>query len=266
VLTLLRPALKTKLTAGTRWSIRQAAEVDGLSKSTLHRVFRAFALQPDSSRAFKLSPDPSFVEKVRANLGLYLNSPDHAIVLAVDEKSQIQALSRTQSVLPMSLGHLEGVTHDYVRDGTVTLFAALATGTVFTDHKPRHRHQEFLSFLKQIDAAGPTNLDVHLIVDTFVTQEQGNVRAWLAMRPRFHIHSTPTCSSWLNQVECWFGLITQRAIRCGSFRSVRDSVIRINQFVQHFDRSCQPFVWAGTAGSIFQKPARLCLLISGTIH
>ncbi len=166
----------------------------------------------------------------------------------------------------MGLGYLEGVTHDYVRHGTTTLFAALdiATGTVFTDGKPRHRHQEFLSFLKQIDGAVPTELDVHLIVDNYATRTHAKVRVWLATRSRFHIHYTPTYSSWLNQVERWFELLTQRAIRRGSVRSVRDLVTRINQFVEHYHRNCRPFVWAATADSIFQKLARLCARISGT--
>jgi len=205
---------------------------------------------------------------VRDIVGLYLNPPDHAMVLAVDEKSQIQALSRTQPVLPMGLGYQEGVTHDYVRHGTTTLFAALdiATGTVFTDCMPRHRHQEFLSFLKWIDAAVPPELDVHLIVDNYATHKHAKVRVWLATRPRFHIHYTPTYSSWLNQVERWFALITQRAIRRGSFRSVRDLVTRINQFVEHYNRNCRPFSWTATADSIFQRLARLCACISGTEH
>jgi putative transposase len=268
VATLLRRTLKTKPPAGTHWSVRQAAEVNRLSKSTVHRVFQAFALQPHRSRTFKLSTDPFFVEKVRDIVGLYLNPPDHAMVLAVDEKSQIQALSRTQPVLPMGLGYLEGVTHDYVRHGTTTLFAALdiATGTVFTDCKPRHRHQEFLSFLQRIDAAVPPQLDVHLIVDNYATHKHAKVRLWLATRPRFHTHYTPTYSSWLNQVERWFGLITQRAIRRGSFRSVRDLVTRINQFVHHYNRNCRPFSWTATADSIFQKLSRLCVRISGTGH
>jgi len=266
VATLLRRTLKTMPPGGTHWSVRQAAEVNRLSKSTVHRVFQTFALQPHRSKTFKLSTDPFFVEKVRDIVGLYLNPPDHAMVLAVDEKSQIQALSRTQPVLPLGLGYLQGVTHDYVRHGTTTLFAALdiATGTVFTDCKPRHRHQEFLSFLKRIDAAVPPQLDVHLIVDNYATHKHASVRIWLATRPRFHIHYTPTYSSWLNQVERWFALITQRAIRRGSFRSVRDLVTRINQFVEHYNRNCRPFSWTATADSIFQKLARLCARISGT--
>jgi putative transposase len=268
VAVLLRRTLKSPPPAGTHWSVRQAAEANQLSKSTVHRVFRTFAVQPHRSKSFKLSTDPFFVEKVRDIVGLYLNPPDHAIVLAVDEKSQIQALSRTQPVLPMGLGYVEGVTHDYVRHGTTTLFAALdiATGAVFTDCKPRHRHQEFLSFLKRIDTAVPAHLDVHLIVDNYATHKHATVRTWLGERPRFHIHYTPTYSSWLNQVERWLGLITQQAIRRGSFRSVRELVARINQFVQHYNRNCRPFAWTATADSILQKLARLCSRISGTQH
>jgi putative transposase len=172
-----------------------------------------FAVQPHRTRSFKLSTDPFFIEKTRDIVGLYLNPPDHALVLCVDEKSQIQALNRTQPVLPMGLGHVEGITHDYVRHGTTTLFAALdiATGAVFTECKPRHRHQEFLSFLRSLEACVPADLDVHLVVDNYATHKHPKVRTWLAQRPRFHMHYTPTYSSWLNQVERWFGLITQRA-------------------------------------------------------
>src|ERR1700757_255014 len=266
VASLLRRTLKAAPPTGTHWSVRQAAEANRLSKSTVHRVFQTFALQPHRTKTFKLSNDPFFVEKVRDIVALYLNPPDHAIVLAVDEKSQIQALSRTQPVLPMGLGYVEGVTHDYVRHGTTTLFAALdiATGTVFTDCKPRHRHQEFLSFLKRIDAAVSPQLDVHLIVDNYATHKHAKVRIWLATRPRYHIHYTPTYSSWLNQVERWFGLITQRAIRRGSFRSVKDLVEKIDAFVQHYNRSHRPFVWTATADSILEKISRLCSVISGT--
>jgi putative transposase len=268
VSTLLRRTLKSKPPAGTHWSVRQAAEANRLSRSTVHRVFQSFSVQPHSTRNFKLSNDPFFVEKVRDIVGLYLNPPDHAMVLAVDEKSQIQALSRTQPVLPMGLGYIEGVTHDYVRHGTTTLFAALdiATGTVFTDCKARHRHQEFLGFLKQIDQAVPAELDVHLVVDNYATHKHAKVRTWLASHPRFQVHFTPTYSSWLNQVERWFGLITQRAIRRGSFRSVRELVRRINEFVLHYNRNSRPFLWTATADSIFQKLTRLCSYISGTLH
>src|ERR1700691_1713532 len=268
VAALLKRTLSRKPKAGTHWTVREAARASGISKSTVHRLFQAFAVQPHRSRTFKLSNDPFFVEKVRDIAGLYLNPPDHALVLCVDEKSQIQALNRTQPVLPMGLGYVEGVTHDYVRHGTTTLFAALdiATGTVFTECKPRHRHQEFLAFLKRIHEVVPEDLTVHLIVDNYATHKHAKVRLWLAQRPRFQIHYTPTYSSWLNQVERWFGLITQQAIRRGSFRSVKDLVARIDHFVQHYNRTCRPFAWTATADSILNKLARLCSRISGTRH
>ena len=266
---LLKRTLSRKPSGGsTHWTVRQAAQASGISKSTVHRLFQVFGLQPHRSRSFKLSTDPFFIEKVRDIVGLYLNPPDHALVLCVDEKSQIQALNRTQPVLPMGLGYVEGITHDYVRHGTTTLFAALdiATGAVFTECRPRHRHQEFLSFLRSLDSAIPEPLEVHLIVDNYATHKHPKVRTWLAQRPRYHIHYTPTYSSWLNQVERWFGLITQRAIRRGSFRSVKDLVEKIESFVRHYNRSQRPFVWTATADSILEKIARLCSRISGTAH
>ena len=266
VAALLKRTLSRESKAGTHWTVREAAQESGISKSTVHRLFQAFAVQPHRTRTFKLSTDPFFIEKVRDIVGLYLNPPDHALVLCVDEKSQIQALNRTQPVLPMGLGYVEGVTHDYVRHGTTTLFAALdiATGTVFTECKPRHRHQEFLAFLRRLDDCIPSELDVHLIVDNYATHKHPKVRTWLAQRPRYQIHYTPTYSSWLNQVERWFALITQRAIRRGSFRSVKELVDKIDSFVQHYNRSRRPFVWTATADSILGKIARLCSRISGT--
>ena len=268
VAALLKRTLSREPKAGTHWTVREAAQESGISKSTVHRLFQAFAVQPHRTRTFKLSTDPFFIEKVRDIVGLYLNPPDHALVLCVDEKSQIQALNRTQPVLPMGLGYVEGVTHDYVRHGTTTLFAALdiATGTVFTECKPRHRHQEFLAFLRRLDDCIPSELDVHLIVDNYATHKHPKVRTWLAQRPRYQIHYTPTYSSWLNQVERWFALITQRAIRRGSFRSVKELVDKIDSFVQHYNRSRRPFVWTATADSILGKIARLCSRISGTRH
>src|SRR5271169_5304712 len=218
---LLKRTVSRKPTGTTHWGIREAAKASGISKSTVHRLFQTFAVQPHRSRSFKISTDLFFIEKVRDIVGLYLNPPDHALVLCVAEKSQIQALNRTQPVLPMGLGYVEGLTHDYVRHGTTTLFAALdiATGTVFAECKPRHRHQEFLSFLRSLEACVPVELDVHMVVDHYATHKHAKVRAWLAQHSRFHVHYTPTYSSWLNQVERWFCLITQRAIRRGSFRS-----------------------------------------------
>jgi len=268
VATLVRKTLKKQPKDGTHWSCRSIAAETKLSKSTVHRVWTAFGLQPHRQKHFKLSTDPFFVEKVRDIVGLYLNPPDHAIVLAVDEKSQIQALDRTAPMLPLGLGYVEGVTHDYVRHGTTTLFAALdlASGQVFTQCKRRHRHQEFLQFLRHIEASVPANLEVHLVVDNYGTHKHAKVRRWLAARPRFHVHYTPTYASWLNQVEIWFNIITQRAIRRGTFKSVRELVAKIEDFVQHYNRRCHPFSWTATADSILEKIDRLCKAVAGTGH
>jgi len=264
----LRKTLRSKPKNATQWSVRLLAHETKLSKSTVHRIWRAFGLQPHRRRYFKLSTDPFFMEKVRDIVGLYLDPPDKALVLCVDEKGQIQALDRTQPLLPMGLGYAEGVTHDYVRHGTTTLFAALdiATGRVLTQCKPRHRHQEFLQFLRQIDANVPQELDVHLILDNYGTHKHPKVRRWLAARLRYHVHYTPTYSSWLNQVEMWFNLITQRAIRRGAFRSVKQLVEKIEHFVRQHNRSARPFTWVATADSILEKICRLCNVISGTAH
>lgn len=205
---------------------------------------------------------------MREVVGLYLNPPDNALVLCVDEKSQVQALERTQSLLPTGLGYVEGVTHDYVRHGTMTLCAALdiANGQVFTQCKPRHRHQEFLSFLRHIDANVPKDLDVHLVVDNYGTHKRARVKGWLARRPRFHVHYTPTYSSWLNQVERWFGLITQRAIRRGSFSLVSDLRRQIERFEAQWNQHPKPFRWTATAASILAKLERLGKVICGTGH
>lgn len=268
VATLLRKTLKTKPKDGTHWTCRSIAAETKLSKSTVQRVWKAFGLQPHRQKHFKISTDPFFVEKVRDIVGLYLNPPDHAVVLCVDEKSQIQALERTQPTLPLGLGYLEGITHGYVRHGTTTLFAALdvASGQVLARCKQRHRHQEFLQFLREIDAAVPKKLDVHLIVDNYATHKHPTVRRWLAARPRFQVHYTPTYSSWLNQVEIWFNIITQRAIRRGTFRSVRDLRHKIEDFVERYNRRCQPFSWTATADSILEKLERLSKAIAGTQH
>ncbi len=204
--------------------------------------------------------------QVRDIVGLSLNLPDHALVLCVDETSQVQAVERTQPLLPIGLGYVEGITHDSVRHGTRTLFAALdiANGSVITQCKPQHRHQEFLSFLRHVDAQVPQDLDVHLICDNYATHKHARIKAWLAKRPRYHIHYTPTCSSWLNQVERWFGLITQRAIRPGSFESVADLTRKINAFVEHYNQNPRPFKWTATADSILAKIERLCKVINGT--
>lgn len=265
---LVNTALKSKPKGKTHWSRRGLAAETGLSKTTVHRYLGLFGLQPHRSKSFKLSTDPFFIEKVRDVVGLYLNPPDHALVLCVDEKSQVQALERTQPLLPMGLGYVEGITHDYIRHGTTTLFAALdiANGSVLTQCKPQHRHQEFLSFLRHIEANVPATLDVHLICDNYGTHKHAKVKAWLARRPRFHLHFTPTYSSWLNQVERWFALITNQAIRRGSFDSVTDLKRKINEFVEHYNQHPRPFKWTATAESILAKIERLCKVINGTSH
>jgi len=265
---LIRTTLQSKPDETTQWSCRSLAQRTGLSKSTVHRVWNAFGIQPHRQKHFKLSTDPYFVEKVRDIVGLYLSPPDNAMVLCVDEKSQIQALDRTQPLLPLGLGYVEGVTHDYVRHGTTTLYAALdiASGQVLTRCTARHRHQEFLQFLRRIEANVPADLDLHLVVDNYATHKHAKVRRWLADRPRFHVHYTPTYGSWLNQVEIWFNLITQRAIRRGSFRSVKDLVATIDHFVERHNAHSTPFVWTATADSILQKVRRLCEVIAGTRH
>lgn len=265
---LLHTVLENKPEAGTHWTVRSAAATSGLSKSTVGRMFQLFGVQPHRAKTFKLSTDPFFVDKVKDIVGLYLNPPDKAVVLCVDEKSQIQALERTQPMLPLGLGYIEGVTHDYVRHGTTTLFAALdiANGKVLAQCKPRHRHQEFLSFLRHIDANVPAELDVHLVVDNYAPHKHPKTRAWLAKRPRFHLHFTPTYASWLNQVERWFGLITQRQIRRGSFVSAKDLIAKIDVFVQTYNANASPFVWTATAEAILDKVARICKAINGTGH
>jgi putative transposase len=253
---------------GTHWSTRTLAADTGISKSTVQRYLQAFHLKPHRIQTFKLSTDPLFIEKLRDVVGLYLNPPDNALVLCVDEKSQCQALQRTQPMLPLGLGYVEGVTHDYVRHGTTTLFAALNVmdGQVLAQCRPRHRHQEFLAFLRSIDKAVPPELDVHCIADNYASHKHPKVRAWLAERPRWHMHFVPTYSSWLNQVERFFSIITTRAIRRGSFDSVKDLTKKIDRFVVNYNRSCKPFTWTATADSVLEKLARLCGRINGAGH
>jgi transposase len=265
---LLATVLQSRPVVGTHWTVRGAAVASGISKSAVQRYFRLFGVQPHRSKSFKLSTDPLFVEKVRDIVGLYLNPPDHAVVLCVDEKSQIQALERTQPILPMGLGHIDGITHDYKRHGTTTLFAALdvANGQVLAQCRARHRHQEFLSFLKRIDSAVPAELDVHLVIDNYATHKHPKVRRWLAERSRYHVHFTPTYSSWLNQVERWFGILTGREIRRGSFTSAKELVQRIEAFVAAYNARSRPFTWTATVDGILGKVARICNVISGTRH
>lgn len=265
---LVRKTLDTKPKNGTHWSVRSIAQETKISRATVHRIWSAFGLQPHRQSHFKLSTDPFFVEKVRDIVGLYLSPPEKAVVLCVDEKSQIQALERTQPMLPMGLGYVEGVTHDYVRHGTTTLFAALniANGEVVTQCKQHHRHQEFLQFLKHVDLNVPGNLDVHMIVDNYATHKHPKIKRWLATHPRWHVHYTPTYSSWLNQVELWFNHITQRAIRRGTFSTVKELIAKIEAYVTQYNKHHKPFIWSATADSILAKIERLCQRISETAH
>lgn len=266
---LIKTTLHTKPADGaTHWSVRTVAAETGISKSSVARYFQLFGLQPHRTEGFKLSNDPFFIEKLRDVVGLYLSPPDKALVLCVDEKSQCQALERTQPMLPMGFGYVEGVTHDYKRHGTTTLFAALnvLNGAVLATCKPRHRHQEFLSFLREINKNVPADLDIHCIVDNYATHSHPKIKTWLAAHPRWRLHFTPTYSSWLNQVERFFALITDKAIRRGSFTSVSQLVQRIDHFVAAYNTNCLPFKWTASADTILEKLHRLCSRICGTEH
>jgi putative transposase len=265
---LIHKTLKTQPEGETHWSTRTMGNEIGVSHMTVCRVWQTFGLKPHLSETFKLSTDPFFVEKVRDIVGLYLNPPENALVICVDEKSQCQALERSQPALPLGFGYAEGYTHDYIRHGTVTLFAALdvATGGVLAQTRKRHRHQELLQFLRHIDASVPPELDVHVIMDNYATHKHAKVRSWFARKPRYHLHFTPTYSSWLNQVETWFGIITRKTIRRGSFRSAKELAEKIDQFVESYNKNSKPFIWTATAESIFEKLERLCKTISVTEH
>jgi len=240
----------------THWSTREMAKASGLSRSTIARIWKAFALQPHRSETFKLSPDPQFVEKVRDIVGLYLNPPERAVVLCVDEKSQIQALDRTQPLLPMLPGQAERRTHDYVRHGTTSLFAALdvATGQVIEQLRRRHRSVEFRSFLDAIDAAVPAELDVHVVMDNYGTHKTPTIKRWLAKRPRFHVHFTPTYASWLNLAERLFAEVTDKCVRRGSHRSTAALETAIREYLKA--RPTKPFVWSKSADEILTSIER----------
>jgi transposase len=250
--------LHEKPPAGTHWSVRKLAKAVGLSHSSVQRIWAAHGLKPHLTKSFKLSNDPQFSEKVRDIVGLYLDPPDKALILCVDEKSQIQALDRTQPGLPLKKGRAGTMTHDYKRHGATTLFAALdvATGAVIGRCLKRHRHQEFLKFLRDIDRATPKRLDLHLIVDNYATHKHPKVKAWLAKRARFHLHFTPTSASWLNLVERFFGLITEDAIRRGVFKSVADLEAAIQAYLEHHNAEPRPFIWTAPAAQILEKVAR----------
>ena len=260
--------LETTPRNATHWSTRSMAAATGLSRPTVSRIWRAFGLQPHRTSTFKLSNDPQLVEKVRDIVGLYLNPPDRALVLCVDEKSQIQALDRTQPVLPLRPGQVEARTHDYRRHGTTSLFAALdiATGTVIGETHRRHRALEFRRFLERIDAEVPDDLAIHIVLDNLGTHKTPLVRDWLLRHPRFQLHFTPTYSSWINQVERWFAELTQKQIRRGTHRSTRALEAAIRDFLKHHNENPKPFVWVKTADEILAAIKRFCLRTSETGH
>ena len=257
---VLARTLETTPRGATHWSTRSMAEASGLSRSTINRIWRAFSLQPHRTETFKLSSDPLFIEKVRDIVGLYMNPPEKALVLCVDEKSQIQALNRTQPLLPMRPGQIERRTHDYVRHGTTSLFAALdvKTGEVIGKCHQRHRAIEFRKFLDQIDASVPSDLDVHMVLDNYGTHKTALIRRWMAKRPRFHMHFTPTSSSWLNLVERWFAELTEKQLRRGVHRSTRELEEAIYSYMQVSNENLKPFRWTKTADEILANLARFC--------
>jgi transposase len=255
---VVEQTLNERPQGATQWSTRSMAAATGLSPATIRRIWKQHGLKPHLVRSFKLSRDPRFVDKLQDVVGLYLNPPNHALVLSVDEKSQIQALDRTQPGLPMKRGRAETVTHDYKRNGTTTLFAALNTldGTVIGQCLPRHRHQEFLRFLRTIDRQTPKGLNIHLILDNYATHNHPVIKAWLAKHPRFIFHFVPTSSSWLNMVERWLSQITQKRIRRGAFPSVPDLIVAINQYIELTNVSPKPFIWTVTVETILSKVKR----------
>jgi transposase len=265
---VVRLTLESTPRDATHWSTRAMATRAGLSQTAISRIWRAFALQPHRVKTFKLSKDPLFIDKVRDIVGLYLDPPDRALVLCVDEKSQIQALDRTQPVLPMRPGQAERRTHDYTRHGTTTLFAALnaKSGEIIGEFHQRHRAREFRSFLATIEAAVPRALDVHLIVDNASTHKTPLIHRWLTRHPRFHVHFTPTGSSWINLVERWFAALTEKQLRRGVHRSTRELEDAIRRYIALTNARPKPFVWTKTADEILASVARFCHRISNSGH
>lgn len=255
---VVEATLHTTPPQATHWSTRSMARAQGLSQATVQRIWKQHRLKPHLVKTFKLSRDRHFVEKLADVVGLYLNPPDKSLVLCVDEKSQIQALDRTQPGLPMKKGRCGTWTHDYKRNGTTTLFAALSMldGKVIGDCLPRHRHQEFIRFLKKIEAETPAALDLHLIVDNYGTHKHPRVKSWLQRHPRFHLHFTPTSSSWLNLVERWFREITDKRIRRGVFRSVPALIEAINDYLDHHNQNPRVFVWSASVERTLAKIAK----------
>ncbi len=252
----------------THWSTRSMARQCGLSSATVSRIWKAFALQPHRHETFKLSKDPQFIEKVRDIVGLYLSPPERAVVLCVDEKSQIQALNRTDPILPLRPGLAERRSHDYRRNGTTSLFAALntATGEVIGQCCRRHRSVEFKRFLQVIDRAVPADLEVHLVLDNYGTHKTALIHSWLARRPRFHLHFTPASASWINLVERWFAEITSKQIRRGSFSSAGDLEAAIRQYLEVYNENPKPFIWTKSADEILESLKTYCKRTSDTKH
>jgi transposase len=252
----------------THWSTRSLAQATGMSQSAVSRIWRAFGLKPHQTEAFKLSPDPQFIDMVRDIVGLYLNPPEAAVVLCVDEKAQIQALDRTAPVLPLMPGVAERRTHDYVRNGTTNLYAALdlASGKVIAEMTPRHRAEEFRRFLNLIDASVPAHLDVHVVLDNSSTHKTPSIQRWLVRHPRFTLHFTPTYSSWLNLVERWFAELTTKWIKRGTHRSVRDLVASIRTWIANWNDDPKPYVWHKSADQILDSLAAYCQRINDSRH
>jgi transposase len=257
---IIRQTLESKPKAATHWSTREMAKRCGFSRQTVSRIWRTFGLAPHRSENFTLSTNPYFIDKVRDVVGLYLDPPANALVLCVDEKTQVQALERSQPVLPMRPGQPERRTHDYYRHGTLSLFAALevATGRVISTTKPKHRSAEFLAFLRQIEKAVPTGLAIHAILDNYATHKTEAVESWLRKRPRWQMHFIPTHSSWLNQVERFFAKITNERIRRGVFRSVGELQQAIESYIANHNQAPKPFRWTATADAILGKVGALC--------
>lgn len=260
--------LESKPAAATHWSTRTMAQATGINQTAISRIWRAFSLAPHRTETFKLSKDPLFIDKVRDIVGLYMNPPERALVLCVDEKSQIQALDRTAPLLPMGPGQIERRTHDYARHGTTSLFAALdtKTGKIIGQNQQRHRSQEFRNFLDTIENNVPEELDVHLILDNYGTHKTKLIQNWLAKRPRFHVHFTPTSASWLNLLERWFALLTERRLRRGVHRSTKELKAAIDAFIEHHNRDPKPFIWHKTADQILDSVARFCRRINDSEH
>ena len=252
----------------THWSTRTMAQAAGVTQTAVVRIWHAYGLQPHREETFKLSTDPLFIDKVRDVVGLYLQPPERALVLCVDEKTSVQALDRTAPLLPLRPGQPERRTHDYTRYGTTSLFAALdvATGKVIARCHPRHRAVEFRKFLATIDAQVPADLDVHLILDNLSTHKAPTVKRWLAQHPRYHLHFTPTSSSWLNQVETWFSLLTRRQLRRGVHRSVSELETALLTYAEHSNETAKPFRWIKSADEILQSVKRFCLHTSNSRH